>query len=260
MSDKGKRAAGLYYEEHGSGEDVIVWLHGYACSTEQWSRIVPDFESYRSIVFDMPGHGESVDFDCDGMLNSFADPMVAALDELGVDKFTLVGYSAGGSIGVRIALDNPDRVTRVIGVVPWYSAGGDPNDPTLSAFAEEWQNEQVVRETIEGMAVVQPPYYGQLLEDELKVPEKTWKGWFMTGGKVSQADELPNLRIPVTYILGIEDVVVDVHKAIEDVRLIPNGRAVALAGVGHLCAWEVPEIIVRELHEALESESAKAPA
>jgi 3-oxoadipate enol-lactonase len=252
MKRNGKRAAGVYYEEHGNGDDVIVWLHGYACSTENWDQIVPAFENHHNYVFDMPGHGESVDVDCDGSIPGFAGPVVAALDELGIDKFTLVGYSAGGSVGVRIALDHPDRVKQLVGVVPWYASGGDVDDPTLSALADIYGDRDAVRQVVEGMAITDPPIYGQLVEDELRVPEKVWRSYFTWGGTLSHFDELPNVSVPVTYILGTEDVVVDVHKALADVKAIPGGRAVALSGVGHLCAWEAPEVVVRELRPLLE--------
>jgi pimeloyl-ACP methyl ester carboxylesterase len=247
MSRNGKRAAGVYYEEAGSGDDIVVWLHGYACSTENWDRIVPAFETHHNYIFDMPGHGESVDVDCDGTIPGFAAPVVAALDELGVERFTVVGYSAGSQVGMRIAMDHPDRVKQLIGVVPWYASGGDADDPTLSAMADIYGDRDAVREVIEGMAVHRPPTYGQLLEDELRVPEKVWKAFYGWGGTLSQFDELPDVTVPVTYILGIEDVVVDVHKALADVKAVPGARAIALSGVGHLCAWEAPVVVVREL-------------
>jgi pimeloyl-ACP methyl ester carboxylesterase len=248
----------VFYEEHTGGDEVIVWLHGYGCSTEQWERIVPHVGSYHSYVFDLPGHGESVDVDCDGTIPSFTAPIVRAIEELGLERFTVVGYSLGAQIAMRIAVDHPDRVERLVGVVPWYAAGGDPDDATLDSFADAWGQRDLVRESIERLAVVQPPYYGQLLEDELKVPEHIWRGWFTHGGKISYADELPNVGIPVTYILGIEDVVVDVHKVMADIKAIPNARAVALSGVGHLCAWEMPDVVVRELTLVLDARDTGA--
>jgi pimeloyl-ACP methyl ester carboxylesterase len=258
MSREGKRAAGVYYEEHGSGDDVIVWLHGYACSAENWDGIVPAFPDRHNYVFDMPGHGESIDVDCDGTIPGFAAPVVAALDELGVERFTVVGYSAGGQVGMRIAIDHPDRVKQLVGVVPWYASGGDADDPTLTAMVDIYGNRDAVREVIEGMAVTEPPIYGQLLEDELRVPEKVWKSFYGHGGTLSQFDELADVRVPVTYVLGIEDVVVDVHKALADVKAVPGARAVVLSGVGHLCAWEASEVVVRELGPILASATPAA--
>ncbi|HEY5333873.1 MAG TPA: alpha/beta hydrolase [Solirubrobacterales bacterium] len=248
-----QRAAGVFYEEHGSGDDVIVWLHGFGSSTENWDRIVTEFPDHHSFVFDLPGHGESADVLADGTIRGFAGPIVAALDELGLERFTMIGYSTGGAVSMRIAIDHPTWVTRLIGVVPWYSGGGDADDATLSAFAEVYGEEDAVKAACDGMAVADPPRYGRLLEDMLKVSEAVWKGFYTTGSRLSQADELPGLEVPVTYLLGLEDNVVLAERSLQDVKAIPGGRAVVLAEAGHLCAYEIPDVIVRELRNCLEA-------
>ena len=56
----GKTAAGLYYEERGSGAETLVWLPGFGQSIEIWENIIPAFEDHRSILFDLPGHAGSL--------------------------------------------------------------------------------------------------------------------------------------------------------------------------------------------------------
>lgn len=258
-ADAKKRAASLFYEEHGSGDDVIVWLHGFGCSTENWSQVVPSFEEYHSFVFDLPGHGESADLVVPGTIASFASPVVAAIEELELDRFTLIGYSAGGAVGMRIAIDLPERVSRLIGVVPWNAAGVSAEPPEklaeFDAFADMWGDAVALTVACNGMSITDPPRTGGMVPDWLKVPEETWKGWGREGVRISQADELPGVRVPVTYLLGAEDTVVSVAAELEDARAIPGGRALVLSGVGHLWAWEDPASLVQELLLQLQSGS-----
>jgi len=260
MTD-GKRAAGVYYEEHGTDGEKLVWLHGYGCDTSLFEKVIPHFSEYHSYVFDLPGHGESADVDADGTVVGFAGPIVAALDELELDEFTIIGYSIGGATGMRISMDHPDRVRQLIGVTPWYAAGGDKDDPTLTAFAEEWRHEDAIREVFDSMAVELPsPWTEVLVASHMKVSERCWRGFYIDGAKISQADELPNVEVPVTYILGIEDTVVDFRKSLEDIKVLKNGRGVALPGVGHLFAYEDPELLAREVRLALAASPDAAAA
>jgi pimeloyl-ACP methyl ester carboxylesterase len=52
-------SAGLYYEERGTGSDVLLWIHGFGSSTRGANGIVEAFDDYRSILIDLPGFGRS---------------------------------------------------------------------------------------------------------------------------------------------------------------------------------------------------------
>jgi pimeloyl-ACP methyl ester carboxylesterase len=247
-----ERAAGLYYEERGSGPDTLVWLPGFGQSTEIWEDIAPAFPDHRSILFDLPGHAESRDVDIEPDLSGFAAKIHEAINEIGLERVTLIGYSIGGAIAMRMALDHPELVARVIGVVPWHAEGAGVVDENLDGFASIHGDTDALAGGCAAIAVDDPPRYGNMATVMSQVPEKIWKGWLLAGSRISQADELAGLTVPVAYILGAADTVVPLHKAIEDITKIPDARAVVLSGVGHLCAYEQPALIVRELQTILD--------
>jgi len=243
----GKLAAGLYYEERGSGAETIVWLPGFGQSMEIWEKIVPAFEDHRSILFDLPGHAGSKDVLVEPHLPGFAAMFDKALDELELGRVTLIGYSIGGAIAMRMALDRPERVARVIGVAPWQAAGAGAVDKNLDGFAAIHGDRDALAAGCAAITVDKPPHYGNMASVMEHIPVGIWKGWLLNGSRISQAHELPTLTVPVTYILGTADTVVPLHTAIEDITAIPGARAVVLNGVGHLVCYEQPALIAREL-------------
>jgi 3-oxoadipate enol-lactonase len=252
---KSGRAAGLYWEERGSGPETIVWLPGFGCSIRAFDEIVPAFDDHRSILVDLPGHAESAAVSIEPDLPGFGAAIFAAIEELELDRVTLIGYSMGGAIGVRIALDHPERVAGVIGILPWQAKGAAEVDENLDGFAALHGDAEAIAAGAEGLAVVDPAASRQLATDMLTVTKETWEGWLLKGSRISQADELPRISVPVDYILGAADEVVDLGAAIEDVAAIPGARAVVLSGVGHLGPAEHPAEMVRETRMALERQS-----
>ena len=86
-------------------------LHGFGATRRGWDAVVErlDGERYRPLALDLPGHGEA------GALRPVT---VAACTEwvhtLSPRRFALAGYSMGGRIALRVALADPDRVSRLV--------------------------------------------------------------------------------------------------------------------------------------------------
>ncbi len=94
----------------------VLFLHGFMGAASDWdepaSVLAPAF---RCITVDLPGHGASVGLEeeaytFDGTLAALA----GTLDELGVARCRVVGYSMGARLALAFALRHPDRVTRLV--------------------------------------------------------------------------------------------------------------------------------------------------
>ena len=100
--------------DHGSGEPVVC-LHGVPASSFLYRKVIDELvaRGLRGIAFDLPGLGlaaRPVDFDYTWTgLGEFA---VAAVDELGLDRFHLVVHDIGGPVGFEVAAAAPERVDR----------------------------------------------------------------------------------------------------------------------------------------------------
>lgn len=120
----------LAYDDIGSADWwPIVYCHGTPDSRrarhpeDDWARA----EGVRLLAVDRPGIGAST-HDPDRTLGSFADDLADLLDHLGIDRCSVLGWSAGAIPALAMAARHPERVVRVAvvaGLVP-FAAYDDP--------------------------------------------------------------------------------------------------------------------------------------
>lgn len=108
----------IFVTEAGSGPAVVL-LHGGgpgATGVSNYSRNIDALaEHFRVIVPDMPGYGRSTKhIDQSDPFGDLAAAIGGLLDELGIDQAHLVGNSYGGAAALRLAMDRPDKVGKLI--------------------------------------------------------------------------------------------------------------------------------------------------
>ncbi|MEV5408288.1 alpha/beta hydrolase [Thermopolyspora sp. NPDC052614] len=249
---------GIHHEERGSGDRTIVLLPGFGCSIACWAEIAPLLDGYRTILMDLPGHAGSVGAHADGDLPTLAETVYDACREIGLTRFIVAGLSLGGAISMRIALDHPDEVEAVLGIMPWNAGGTSAGDPVIEGFNAAYGDIETITAGITSISN-DPTKTTDLLHTMPTVTEKMWRGWLGGGAFTSMADKLPGLRVPAFYLVGGKDFVVNQAKQIDDVRSIPGGRLVLHADLGHLACYEEPELVAREMLNFLDTH-AIAPA
>lgn len=111
-------AAGLYYEDHGSGPPLILSA-GMGGSGNYWRpNLAALAERHRVILYDHRGTGRS-DRTITPRLESIGDDIRLLMDELGIEKASILGHAIGGMGGLSLALDTPERVERLVVVNGW---------------------------------------------------------------------------------------------------------------------------------------------
>jgi non-heme chloroperoxidase len=87
----------LYYEDHGSGDPVVL-IHGYPLSGASWEKQIPVLleAGYRVITYDRRGFGKSSQPDIGYNYDTFAEDLHKLITQLKLRDFTLVGFSMGG--------------------------------------------------------------------------------------------------------------------------------------------------------------------
>ena len=109
----------IFYREAGPKDaPVILLLHGFPSSSHQFRNLIPLLaDKYRVIAPDYPGFGYSSQ-PARGQFNYTFDRLYDVVDKwtraIGVDKFSVYIQDYGSPIGLRFALNQPDRVTALI--------------------------------------------------------------------------------------------------------------------------------------------------
>ena len=117
--------------EDGSGQTLML-LHGgqfgMFSSLDSWSLNLPSLaESFQVVAIDKlgQGHTDNPKSDDDYTFEAMYDHMLAAIDALGLENIVLLGHSRGGLPAVRIAIERPRLVNKLI-IVDSNTASPDP--------------------------------------------------------------------------------------------------------------------------------------
>jgi pimeloyl-ACP methyl ester carboxylesterase len=115
--------------------DPMILIHGLADDHRAWRKIVPYLcMDHRVLLYDFRGHGQTSFGDADGTLRQLSEDLVALLDAIGLERATLVGFSLGGTIAMRAAIDHPSRFDRLVAVATSSRVG---------STAAAWYRERV---------------------------------------------------------------------------------------------------------------------
>jgi len=106
--------ANLHYVDAGSGS-VVVLLHGLADDVGVWESVMPALATkHRVIALDQIGFGRSDKPLLGYRAGTFVDFLDGFLNELKIDRASLVGNSLGGWIAANFALAHPERIDRLV--------------------------------------------------------------------------------------------------------------------------------------------------
>ena len=134
------RGIDFHVAEAGSGDDVVLCLHGWPQHWYEWRHLMPALaDRHRVLALDLRGFGWS-DAPREGYeKEEMATDVLAVLDELGLERVKLVGHDWGGWIGFLLCLREPRRFERFLALnilPPWVSARAMA--PHLWRFWYQW--------------------------------------------------------------------------------------------------------------------------
>ena len=130
----------LYYEEHGSGEPLVL-LHGGLGAGAGFEAIMPALCAGRRVItVDLQAHGGTADVDRPLRPETMADDIAALIKHLGLPRADVMGYSLGGLVALRTAIQHPQRVRRLVLVsIGFRRDGSHPRSSrTWTASRPRW--------------------------------------------------------------------------------------------------------------------------
>lgn len=220
-----------YYQESGQGEPLIL-LHGNGEDSSYFVHQMEYFgKSRRVIAVDTRGHGKTPRGSAPFIIRQFAEDLRGFMDQLGIERADLLGFSDGGNIALVFALRYPKRVNRLIlnganlngrGVKPWVQAPIVLGYKIASCFAEKSADARKHAELL-GLMVNDP--------------------------NVS-ADELAVLSMPTLVVAGTRDMIRTKHTRLIHEH-IPGSRLVLIPG-NHFIANQNPAAFNRTVAAFLE--------
>jgi pimeloyl-ACP methyl ester carboxylesterase len=246
------RGLRLHHLEWGPADGPpLPLVHGIRAHAYVWTRAAPYLTPpYRLLAPDLRGHGESAWSD-EGYGNArYVADFTAWVDALGLERFPLIGHSAGGRVAVSYAAAHPERVTRLVIVDMGPDLGPlRPFDPALAALPQRTfpDLDSAVAVLRERYPTVGAAYLRRLARWSVRPgPDGrfTWKWDKRVRGQPPAPDEfraqLRELRCPILIVRGGEDAYLSVEAAAEMQALAPDCRIVVIPRTGHCLMEERP--------------------
>jgi len=157
----------LYHEVYGAGEPVVLLPGGLMTIPEMALLVQALAEERQVIAVELQGHGRTADTDRPLRLETMADDVAALIEHLGFEKADVVGYSLGGDVALRTAIQHPGRVRRLVVLsTPYAHSGWYPTVQVGMAQTDSKLAEQL-KETPTGVASrdwPQPERFPQFLD------------------------------------------------------------------------------------------------
>jgi len=259
----------MHYVDEGHGDPVLL-LHGEPTSSFLWRKIIPQLPG-RVVAPDLIGFGRSDKPEDVGWYSydRHVDSVARLVQELDLTGLTLVVHDWGGPIGLRVAVEHPERVDRLVLLNTGIGGGSAPSERWLR-FRE------VVRELGGALDIGRLVEAGtaQGLDDDVRAaydapfptPESK-AGALAFPEMVPTEPEHPNtapmnkvrdaLRKwdkPALVVWGAEDTILPDGIARAMVELIPGARGpVLLDGASHFLQEDRPDEVADAIREFLRS-------
>lgn len=125
----------LYHERSGAGPPLVL-LHGGLGAVETMAPLAAAFAGAREVIsVDLQGHGRTADVDRPLAFERMADDVAALMRALGLAEADVFGFSLGAGVALRIAIQHPAQVRRLVAVsFPMKRDGWFPD--ILAAMAQ----------------------------------------------------------------------------------------------------------------------------
>jgi pimeloyl-ACP methyl ester carboxylesterase len=107
----------LYYAEHDGGEDgtPLIMLHGGYGTGDDFGPVLPELSKNRKVItVDLQAHGRTADVDRPLRYETMADDIAGLIRHLGLAEADVLGYSLGGGAALRLAIQHPDLIRRLV--------------------------------------------------------------------------------------------------------------------------------------------------
>ena len=258
------RVAGRRLRIAVSGEGPpLLLLNGIGGNLEMWAPVAERLQGRQLIAFDAPGTGGSPPLLRPVRMRGYARLVVALLDELGIERTDVLGYSWGGALAQELAFRAPSRVGAVVLGATMPGVGGRAPAPwviALMATPARYYSKTYLR-VVAPLVFGSPrtPGAGSGDSGRLRRPP-TIRGYAQQLSAISGWSSRPylrRLRAPVLVLAGAHDPLVPLRNARILEREIPGARLRVLDG-GHLFLLEQSDQACRLVEEFLDQQLAAA--
>lgn len=223
----------LRYLEAGDGES-LVWLHGgsgvhASAGTDLLTR------TFHVVAPEMPGFGSSLERDTAASFDELSEEVADAIQTLGLREYVLHGTSFGGATALHLALNHPERVTRLILEAPvaFRPAGWTPPDLETVRRSLFRHPERARRVAIEPAVVLRQREFVARLS--------------LTVDREALTTRLRDMHVPMLVMFGEFDALAPPELADMYCDPAPDCKSMLIRDAAHVISSDQPEAYARAI-------------
>jgi len=259
----GYRIAYLEKKPTGNGPDKpIVLIHGLGGRATNWTGLMPELvrQGYHVYALDLLGYGDSPKtLNLDFSLANEEKVAVGFMKALHIQNADVGGWSMGGWVAMKLALDDPELVRRLL----VYDTAGlyfKMNFP-ISLFAphDRASMDELYRHIEPNRPHIVIPAFavpGMLRRFRLSQPYVDASFRSMLTGSELLDFRVPQLKMPMLIVWGTEDNLTPMTMGLRLHALVPQSHFVGIKGCGHLAAAECVDQVLPATVKFLNAEPA----
>jgi 3-oxoadipate enol-lactonase len=253
----------LYFEQHGTGPEAVIFAHGLLMSGRMFDQQVDTLKDrYRCITFDFRGQGQSEVTPGGYDMDTLTGDAAALIRELGCAPCHFLGLSMGGFVGMRLAIHSPELIKSLM----LLETTADPEPAENVAkyrrlnFVARWFSLSLVASPVMkimfGKKFLTDPSRAAFRSDlRLRILRNHRVGITraVMGVITRQGvyDQLDQIKTPTLIVVGDQDVATEPAKAERIHARIRGSKLRIIPGAGHSSSIEEPEAVNAAIVEFL---------
>ena len=224
-----------------TGKDPVFLLHGGFSNSDTWGFEVPLLsKTHMVIIADSRGHGRSSMSDQPLSYNLMASDVLALMDYLKIRKAAVVGWSDGGIFGLILAIQHPDRISKLFTFGANYDTSGYKKEPPDTALFRRF----ITRAEADYRRLSPTPDGFGALQNAL--------GKLFSSEPHLDPQDIKTITAPTVIAFGQYEQFIKREHFETLAKLIPNARLVMLPNVSHGGPLQDPTGFHRAVMELLD--------
>lgn len=245
----------MFYRESGSGDRVVLFVHGNSASSRWWERLFTHLPAdLRAIALDLRACGDTARAEGDWTWQQLVDDVYQFAQARDLQQFVLVGHSLGGTIAQQFTADHPELVEKLVMI--------NPGPPEGFHFPPEWYTRAemlvaapaMMKMALAATAPTAPKdeFLESLLDESVA---KSSGAWIRNTRALEQTGSLPDrikeISAPTLIIYGMKDMLITPGMMERLQTAIAGAVLDEWEGIGHSAPVEAPERAARRIAEFL---------
>lgn len=241
----------------GHGPHKVLALHGWFGSARSWEPLHAALnpEEFTYVFMDCRGYGEARALQGEYTMAEVARDALALADQLGFERFSLMGHSMGGVAIQHLLLAAPHRVRKLVAITPVPASGVPFDDATWELFSRA-EHELAARKTIIDYSTgsrLSPSWVERMARQSQSDSHSEAFGAYLTSWARSDfAADVAGHPVPVQVLVGAHDPSLTAEVMTHTwLRSYPNAELVTLENAGHYPVNETPVALATRIEAFL---------